>query len=107
MPQMLRFALLFSAVALLIQTGCSSSRTAEMDLAEVQGTVTVRGNEPFTAVMLQTMEDNWYILDLTPEQRSGLVNPSVQRVRGQIFLGDWNGRPFTHLKVVEIERVTQ
>ncbi|MFT4605771.1 MAG: hypothetical protein ACI9W4_002515 [Rhodothermales bacterium] len=107
MPQLFRFALLLSAVTLLMQTGCSSSRTAEKDLTEVQGTVTVRGNEPFTAVMLQTIEDNWYILDLTPEQRSGLVNPSVQRVRGRVSLGDWNGQPFTHLKVVEIERVIQ
>ncbi len=105
MPQLLRLALLFSAVVLVMQTGCSSSRTAEMDLTEVEGTVTVRGNEPFTAVMLQTNEDNWYILDLTPEQRSGLVNPSVQRVRGSVYLGDWNGRPFTHMKVAQIERV--
>ncbi|NNE70679.1 MAG: hypothetical protein HKN29_10005 [Rhodothermales bacterium] len=92
---------------MLTQTGCSSSRTAEVSLQEVEGMVTVRGNEPFTVVMLQTKEDNWYILDLTPEQRTGLVNPSVQRARGTVYLGDWNGNPFAHFRVAEIERVIE
>ena len=29
--------------------------------------VTVRGNEPFTAVVLETPGGNWYVLDLTAE----------------------------------------
>lgn len=107
MPKSLSFLLLASAVTLLAQTGCSSSRTADVSIQEVEGMVSVRGNEPFTAVMLQTKEDNWYILDLTPEQRRALVNPSVQRVTGTVYLGDWNGNPFTHLRVAEIERVIQ
>ncbi|MBO6574906.1 MAG: hypothetical protein JJ896_05815 [Rhodothermales bacterium] len=89
-----------------MSTGCASQETvATVQEIEVEGTVTVRGNEPFTAVILETPEGNWYKLELTTEQRSGMVNPSVQRVRGTVSLGDWNGRPFAVLTVGSLSRV--
>lgn len=106
MPKYVRFLFAIPIVALLVLTGCTSTRTGETEMITVEGTVTVRGNEPFTAVFLQTKEDNWYILDLTQDQRNGLVNPSIQRAIGAVYLGDWNGTPFTHLRVSEIARVT-
>ena len=71
----------------------------------MDGRVTVRGNEPFTAVILETESGNWYKLDLTPAQRTGLANPSWQKVVGEVYLGDWNGRPFATLRVRSLERM--
>ena len=94
-------------VLIVLLAGCASPRAADIQEIEVQGTVTVRGNEPFTAVIMETPSGNWYKLELTPEQRGGLVNPSVQWARGTVYRGDWNGRPFATLRVTEIRRVEQ
>ncbi len=88
-------------------SGCSQTQMVRFDVQEVEGRVTVRGNEPFTAVILETEERNWYVLDLTPEQRLGLVNPSIQRVVGEVYRGDWNGNAFARIRVSEIRRINR
>lgn len=75
------------------------------DMITVEGRVTYYGNVPFEQAVLVTDDGNWYVLELTDDQRSALVAPSRQRVRGRVVLDDWNGRPFAHLTVHEIERV--
>lgn len=63
----------------------------------------MRGNEPFTAVILETDQRTQYVLVLTPEMRSALSAPAPVRVTGRLFLGEWNGRPYAH---IEVERYT-
>ena len=47
-------------------SGCSVSRVPE-SLQPVEGVVTIRGNQPFSAPVLQKNR-NYYILKLAPEQ---------------------------------------
>ncbi len=82
-------------------SGCMSQRTVG-EMITVEGIVTVRGNEPFTRVILYTAERNSYILILTPEQRTNLMTPTRQLVNGRLYLGQWNGRPYAHIEVHEI-----
>ncbi|MFT5142791.1 MAG: hypothetical protein ACI80V_000443 [Rhodothermales bacterium] len=105
MKSLLRVPLLLSMVALVLLAGCMSPRATGSTAFEIEGRVTVRGNEPFTAVILETEQGNWYVLELTPEQRTGLVNPSMQRVFGELYRGDWNGRPFATIRVATIQRL--
>jgi hypothetical protein len=94
-----------SMLALVVGAGCMAPQATRAPAFEAEGRVTVRGNEPFTAVILETDQGNWYVLELTPEQRTGLLNPSVQRVSGQLYRGDWNERPFATIRVATIQRL--
>lgn len=107
MPPLRAFLVFLSMVALGLQTGCHAQRATVAESITVEGTVTVRGNEPFTAVLLETGNHNWYVLDLTPEQRQALVNPSVQRATGVVYAGEWNSIPFAHLRVSQIQRINR
>jgi len=96
-----RFLCLFALLTML--GGCTVG--AALPVAEVitvTGDITVRGNEPFTEVVLITQENNWYVLDLTRDQRAALMTPARARVTGILRLGEWSGRPFTRLKVDEL-----
>lgn len=91
---------------LLLATMASASCASSAYRAEpmtVQGTITVQGNEPFTAVILQTPSRNYYILKMSPEMRSRLITPAIRKVTGHLYLDQWNGRDFAHLDVVRIE----
>ena len=91
-------------VALTLLAACSGAQMVTEQVVEVEGRVNVRGNEPFTAVVLQTDDNNYYVLTLSEEQRAGLVNPSRQRVRGVVYAGEWNGQRWAHLRVQALER---
>jgi hypothetical protein len=87
----------------MMLAGCSVGAVLPAsDVITVTGDITVRGNEPFTEVVLITQENNWYVLDLTRDQRAALMTPARARVTGILRLGEWNGRPFTRLKVDEL-----
>jgi len=96
-------------IALLFISGCMSGRGVSDggDMIIVEGRVTLYGNVPFERAALVTDDRNWYVLELTDEQRSALVTPSIQRIRGRVYLDDWNSRPFAHLRVHEMERVVR
>jgi hypothetical protein len=68
----------------------------------VEGTISVQGNEPFTAVILQTSERNYYVLSLSPEMRARLSAPTIRKVTGYLYLDQWNGKDFAHLDVIQI-----
>jgi hypothetical protein len=74
----------------------------ESDVITVTGDITVRGNVPFHEVVLITDDNNWYILELTEQDRQALVTPARAEVTGVIRLGEWNGRPFTRMVVREL-----
>ena len=83
-------------------SGCASTATMESDVITVTGDITVRGNVPFHEVVLITDDNNWYILELTEQDRQALVTPARAEVTGVIRLGEWNGRPFTRMVVREL-----
>lgn len=74
-------------------------------MISVEGRVTYFGNTPFERAVLVTDDGNWYVLDLSDEQHAGLTAPSRQQVRGRVYRGYWNGRPFAHLEVQTMQRV--
>jgi hypothetical protein len=89
-------------VALVLFAGCQGMRTAPADEITVEGTVTVRGNEPFTALILKTDSDNYYALDVTAEQRSTFSTPTRLRVTGALYTGEFQARPFARIRVREL-----
>ena len=87
------------ALTTTLVAGCAATNPAASDRIIVEGHVSVRGNEPFTAVVLETDQRTRYLLVLTPEMRSALSAPARIRVTGRLFLGEWNGRPYAHIEV--------
>ena len=66
----------------------------------VEGLVSVRGNEPFTGLMLVTDDRNSYILVLPDDTARGEVqraSPGRFRVSGTPYKDVWQGRDFAHL----------
>ena len=97
-------------VLLLVLTtlaaGCTGSDAASSDEpVSVEGRVTVRGNEPFTAYMLQTDNRNAYVLVFEEETETPQA-PARLRVTGTLYLGDWNGQSYAHLRVQTWEDAT-
>lgn len=91
-------------VGLIAISGCSIPKVAESTLT-VEGVVAIRGNEPFTAIVLQTQSRNYYVLKLAPDERRDLITPARYRVRGRWYLDDWNGRNYTHIDVAAMNRL--
>ncbi len=92
-------SLLVSMVIVLF--GCSASR-APSDSLTLEGLVTVRGNEPFTAIILQTRGRIYYILKLSIEQHRVLITPGSYSVTGRLYQDNWNGRNYPHLAVIKL-----
>lgn len=92
-------------LAVLFASACSGPGRASADEITVEGRVTYYGNVPFEKAALVTDDGNWYVLDMSDEQRSALVTPSRQRVHGRVYLGDWDGKPFARLDVHAMKRV--
>lgn len=80
-----------------------TSRPAADNTVTVEGVVTVRGNEPFTAYMLETSEGNLYILELQESMSADLVTPSRLSVTGRMAEGERSGAPspYAHIEVDE------
>lgn len=93
----------FAGTLLVAAGGCITSRPAADDTVTVEGVVTVRGNEPFTAYMLETAEGNLYILELQESFPADLVTPTRLSVSGRMAEGEWSGAPssYAHIEVDE------
>ncbi len=88
--------------------GCALSvPILETETITVMGVATVRGNVPFTTVMLETEERNLYVLVLDDEQRAALDRtlPARLRVTGELYRGEWHGRPIAHLRCQALQRM--
>lgn len=87
----------------LLLAGCSSTRLPEPPIT-VDGRVTVQGNVPFTALVLETDQHNSYVLQF--EEGAGATvqqqAPGRFRVTGHVYRAEWNGQPFAHLRVIEV-----
>ena len=93
--------ILILAVCLQLFSGCAGSDLYS-EFMTVEGQISVRGNEPFTAVILYTAARNYYVLKLKEEDRRELLTPATYRVTGELYLGQWNGRNFAHLAVSDL-----
>ena len=61
------------------------------------------GNVPFTALILTTADHNSYILKLDSKVEAELMTPAELTVRGRLYLGEWNGKPYAHLDAAIVE----
>lgn len=102
-----RHLVMLFVLAMMAGACATGSSIPAQDVITVTGDITVRGNEPFTEVVLITDDNNWYLLDLTREQRSDLLTPARATITGPVSLGEWNGRPFTRLRADEIVPVRE
>lgn len=70
----------------------------------MEGTVTYRGNEPFAALVLETDQRNLYLLNMADMQTDAIAPSTPMRVRatGTLYIEEWNGQPFAHLRVTTL-----
>lgn len=98
------------AIALLfLVDACTTTQQAVRDEVSVEGVVSVRGNEPFTELVLQTPDRNYYVLKFAdPAERSRMQNaaPASFAVTGEVYRGEWGGRAYAHLRVQEWQPVS-
>lgn len=92
--------------------GCSGPNAAPgeartADVITVEGQLSVRGNTPFTAVLLETDQRNLYVLALDDADRRALEPglPARYRITGVLYANTWNGHPYAHLKPTTMEKL--
>ena len=87
-------------ILLVFLSGCSTT-SGKQSYITIEGQISVRGNEPFTTYVLETPEQNSYVLLFSESSfRRQLLEDRV-RVTGQVDVREWGGIPFTHLQVIE------
>jgi len=95
---------LLLVLLLVLSVGACKSQEVISDTITVDGIATMRGNVPFNELILETDERNYYALQLTADQQASITTPSRLRVTGHVYEGDWNGRPYTFLRVTKLVR---
>ena len=100
-----KYAILACAACVLATclVSCTTDRAPEADTITVEGMVTVRGNEPFAAYVLETSDRNTYVL-VFPE---AVETPARLRVTGRLYLGEWDGQSYAHIEVHAYEELTE
>ncbi len=95
---------LLPALCWLGCAGPAPSHTAH-NVLTVEGRVSVRGHTPFTGVLLETDQRNFYVLALDEAARRDLVPelPARYRVTGLLYGADWNGIRYAHLRPTKME----
>ena len=89
-------------VAILGLSACASTKPLA-DVITVEGEVWARGNAPFRKYVLTTGQQNHYVLNLEDMAESSFQTPVQARVVGYVYVDQWNGDRFAHLRVSEIE----
>ena len=89
--------------------GCSHLKPpAPSEALTVEGVASVRGNEPFTRLILTTEHRNSYVLRFSSAERRGEMQreaPASFRVTGRLYRDSWQGREWAHLDVQSWKRV--
>lgn len=104
--------LLLFFVGLYLGTGCASPETTRTATNEsvltVEGTITLRGNEPFTTYVLETEDRNSYVLNLEElaDEQQSFTTPVDARVTGALYADTWGDRPYAHLRVTTMEEIS-
>ncbi len=91
----------------LFLAGCASTPHLPADVVTVEGRIARRGNEPFTALMLETKDRNLYVLVFDPGPAPDFSVVARYRVTGHLYRGEWNSYAFAHLRVMNVERVSE
>ncbi|MBT8400052.1 MAG: hypothetical protein KJO98_06225 [Rhodothermia bacterium] len=90
---------------------CTTTRNAEVAADSeivIEGMVSVRGNEPFTGIVLVTGDRNSYVLSLESEEAASSMRrqaPARFRVSGVPYKDLWQGTHRAHLQVTSWERL--
>lgn len=87
------------ALACIAAEGCVPDRSTAGDAIEIEGVVTARGNEPFSAYVLETSDGELYVLNIPDSLRVGFITPSRLNVTGRPYDGEWNGEEIRHIEV--------
>lgn len=97
----MRFFSILLLVASLFAACAAPQATSTTDTITVEGTVTYRGNEPFSALVLETDQRNLYVLNVDDMQADAIASNTPMRVRatGTLYRDEWNGQPIAHLRV--------
>lgn len=97
---------IFACVACVLSVclvSCATDRVSEADAITVKGMVTVRGNEPFAAYVLETSDRNTYVL-IFPE---AIETPARLQVTGRLYIGEWMGQSHAHIEVNSHEKLAE
>ncbi len=96
------------ALLVLLLAGCAGGLAAieQSTSITVVGRATVRGHEPFTAVVLETNQQNLYVLvlDDTRWNATRAALPTRLRVTGVPYAGWWNNQRLAHIRPMAIEQ---
>lgn len=95
-----------AAVLLLGADGCAanqsaSNQSASPDTLTIEGVATARGNEPFSAYVLEAGDGSMYVLEIPDSNRVDFYTPSRLTVTGRVYEDEWNGSPIAHIEVIE------
>ncbi len=90
---------------LVLAAGCAGTAPPPGEVITVEGSVSRRGNVPFTALVLETPEHNLYILTFDEKPAPELSVSYRYRITGRLYKDEWNSRPFAHLRVIRVERI--
>ena len=104
--------ILFCLMLGLCWLGCAGATSGTNQLTSeevitVEGQITVRGNTPFTALLLETDHRNLYVLVMGEAERQALqpTLPARFRITGAVYADHWNGKTYTHLRPIAMERL--
>ena len=88
-------------------TPSGTTPLTSQEVITVEGPITVRGNTPFTALLLETDQRNLYVLVIGEAQRQALqpTLPAHFRITGTVYADHWNGKTYTHLRPIAMERL--
>lgn len=87
---------------MFVAAGCATGPPRTPNAIVVEGMVSVRGNEPFTALVLETSVRTYYVLTFSDTHESAQVQdiaPGTFRVSGIVYADEWNARSYAHLRV--------
>ncbi|GAB5517982.1 MAG: hypothetical protein RhofKO_02330 [Rhodothermales bacterium] len=94
----------FALLGLLMAACTSTASLPAADTITVEGQVSMRGNEPFAAYVLETSNQNLYVLTFDEGDAQRFTTAARYRLTGTVSFELWNGRPFAHLRVQASER---
>lgn len=94
-------AVYLAGVLLLGSDGCAANQSASSNTITIEGVATARGNEPFSAYVLEAEDGSLYILNIPDSIRADFYTPSRLTVTGRLYQDEWNGSPFAHVEVSE------
>lgn len=91
-------------LALSSLTACASTTRQAPSIA-VEGEIWARGNAPFVRYVLTTDQQNHYVLNLESIEEQSLETPVRARVEGYVYVDQWNGDRFAHLRVSVLDQI--